>query len=216
MAVPALLAQQQNPAAPAAAPNPNTNQQRRGTAPEVPPFEAPIEFTRKDVAPKVKPFPMTQVRLLPGVYHDAQEWNRGYMSRLPADRLLYNFRENAGLPVGSAKPFGGWEAKADGQRGTELRGHFTGHFLSASAQLYASTGDKEAKAKGDEMVAELAKCQEKLGGGYLSAFPMDVRGTGSGNAWRARNLSLGARSTPSTRSWPACSTCTPWPTISRR
>src|SRR4029453_11278443 len=44
-------------------------------------------------------------------------------------------------------------------------------FLSASALLYASTGDKEAKSKADYMVAELAKCQEKLGGGYLSAFP---------------------------------------------
>ena len=73
-----------------------------------------------------------------------------------------------------ADPFGGWEAPADGKRGTELRGHFTGHFLSASAQLYASTGDKDAKAKGDEMVAELAKCQPKLGGGYLSAFPTEL------------------------------------------
>src|SRR5262249_31148848 len=103
-----------------------------------------------------------------------QEWNRGYMSRLGADRLLYNFRQNAGLPVGSAEPFGGWEAAADGKRGTELRGHFTGHFLTASAQLYASTGDKEAKAKGDYLVAELAKVQEKLGGGYLSAFPHEL------------------------------------------
>jgi len=166
-AAPALLAQQPStqPAGP---------QQRRGPAPEVPPFEAPIQFTRKDVPAKVKPFPMTAVRLLPGAYTDAAEWNRGYMQRLPADRLLYNFRENAGLPVGSAQPFGGWEAKADGKRGTELRGHFTGHFLSASAQLYASTGDQDAKAKGDELVAELAKCQDKLGGGYLSAFPMEL------------------------------------------
>jgi len=54
-------------------------------------------------------------------------------SGLPADRLLYNFRANAGLPTGSAQPFGGWEAKADGKHATELRGHFTGHFLSASA-----------------------------------------------------------------------------------
>ena len=73
-----------------------------------------------------------------------------------------------------ANPFGGWEAPADGKRGTELRGHFTGHFLSASAQLYASTGDKDAKAKGDELVDGLAKCQDKLGGGYLSAFPMEL------------------------------------------
>src|SRR6266567_1971826 len=130
---PALLAQQATQPPPASAPNPNTSQQRRGPAPEVPPFEAPIQFTRKDVPAKVQPFPMTQVKLLPSIYTEVAEWNRGYMQRLPADRLLYNFRENAGLPVGSTQPFGGWEAKADGQRGTELRGHFTGHFLSASA-----------------------------------------------------------------------------------
>jgi len=31
--------------------------------------------------------------------------------------------------------------------------------LTASAQLYASTGDQAAKAKGDEMVAELASAR---------------------------------------------------------
>src|SRR5215831_14953790 len=114
---------------------------------------------------------MQQVRLLSNsVYHDAHEWNRGYMERLAADRLLYTFRANAGLPVGSAKPLEGWEQPENGQRSSELRGHFVGHFLSASAQLAAS-GDEEAKAKADYMVAELAKCQEKLGGKYLSAFP---------------------------------------------
>ena len=176
-AAPTLLAQQTPP--PAGPPNPNTSVQqqqgpRRGPAPEVPPFQAPIEFARQDVGPKALPFSMTKVKLLPSVYTDATEWNRGYMSRLPADRLLYNFRENAGIPVGSAQPFGGWEAKADSKRGTELRGHFTVHFLSASAQLYASTGDKAAKAKADEIVSEMGKCQAKLGSGYLSAFPMSL------------------------------------------
>jgi hypothetical protein len=153
-------------------------QQQRPATPD--PFDSPIEFKRKDVAAKVQPFPMTQVRLLPGsMFHDAQEWNRGYMSRLAADRLLYNFRANAGLSVGSSQGFPGgggsnWERPDDGTRATELRGHFTGHFLSASANLWASTGDKDAKAKGDEMVAEMAKVQQKLGGGYLSAFPMSL------------------------------------------
>jgi DUF1680 family protein len=147
---------------------------RSGPPPEVPPFQAPIEFTRQDVPARVRAFPMTQVKLLPGLVADAAGWNRGYMGRLPADRLLYNFRANAGLPLGSAQPFGGWEAKADGKHATELRGHFTGHFLSASAQLYASAGDQEAKAKADEIVAELARCQQKLGGGYLSAFPTEL------------------------------------------
>jgi DUF1680 family protein len=170
-ATPALLASQNPPSnAAASAPPPR----RSGPPPEVPPFQAPIEFTRKDVPARVRPFPMTQVKILPGLFADAAEWNRGYIERLPAGRLLYNFRENAGLPPGSAQPFGGWEAKADGRHATELRGHFTGHFLSASAQLYASAGDKAAKAKADEMVAELGKCQQKLGGGYLSAFPIEL------------------------------------------
>ena len=183
-AAPAVLAEQQTAPPmqqpPGVAPNPNTSvqqqqQQRRVATAEAMPFDAPIEFARKDVSIRAQPFPMTRVRLLPGsVFHDPQEWNRGYMSRLPVDRLVYNFRANAGLPVGNTEPFGGWEMKDDGQRGSELRGHFTGHFLSASANLWASTGDKAAKAKGDELVAELAKCQEKLGGGYLSAFPISL------------------------------------------
>lgn len=90
---------------------------------------------------------MRQVRLLgASIYTDACEWNRGYMARLDADRLLYTFRANAGLPVGAAKPLGGWEQPENGLRSSELRGHFPGHFLSASAQL-AANGDKEARAK---------------------------------------------------------------------
>ena len=167
-AAPVAVAQQAPPAPPADA-------QRRGTAPEVPPFQEPLTFTRGDVAPKVRPFPMTQVRLLAGPFQDAAEWNRGYMSRLPVDRLVRNFKVNAGLPT-SAQPFGGWEQPNNGEklhRASELRGHFTGHFLSASAQLYASAGDQAAKSKGDEIVDELAKCQKKLTGGYLSAFPSE-------------------------------------------
>jgi DUF1680 family protein len=182
-ATPALLAQQQNPP-PGTPVNPgqaaaqNPQNQRRGTMPEVPPFDDPnnpIEFHRSDVAAKVRPFPMTQVRLAAGPFQEAQELNRGYMARLPVDRLVRNFRVNADLPT-TAKPFGGWEQPNDGtplHRASELRGHFTGHYLSASAQLYASTGDTAAKTKGDEIVAELAECQKHLKGGYLSAFPSE-------------------------------------------
>jgi uncharacterized protein len=168
-AISPLLAQntQQTPPAKPSAPPP-----RRGTMPEIPPFQAPIEFARKDVRAKVRPFPMTQVRIRGGIYLDALEWNRGYMGRLGGDRLVRNFLLNAGLPS-SAKPLGGWESYGPG-RACELRGHFTGHFLSASGLMYASTGDKDVKAKADDMVDELAKCQRKLDlGGYLSAFPTE-------------------------------------------
>ena len=173
----ALAAQENALQQPAGAPNPNTSvqqQQRLGQQPETEPFAGPIEFTRKDVQVRVQPFAMTQVRVTGGIFKQAEEWNRGYMKRLTADRLLYNFRQNAGFDVKGAEPLGGWEAPNDGERGTELRGHFTGHFLSAAANLFASAGDTEAKAKGDYMVAELARVQEKLGGGYLSAFPMEL------------------------------------------
>jgi uncharacterized protein len=140
---------------------------RRGPRPTVEPFEGKIEFARKQVAGKVQAFAMTDVRLTSSACTDAQEANRSVLHRLPADRLVHNFRVNAGLPS-SAAPFGGWEAPD-----CELRGHFTGHFLSACALLHASTGDADVKAKGDEMVADLAKCQQKLAGGYLSAFPTE-------------------------------------------
>jgi DUF1680 family protein len=141
---------------------------REGTQAELPPFGATLSFTRQDVPSKVKPFALGQVRLTAGPLYDAQEWNRDYLHRLSADRLLHNFRVTAGL-ASSAQPLGGWE-KPD----CELRGHFVGHYLSACSLMYASTGDAELKAKGDSMVAELAKCQARLGGGYLSAFPTEL------------------------------------------
>ena len=140
---------------------------REGTQAEQPPFGASLTFTRQDVPSKVKPFALGQIRLTAGALYDAQEWNRDYLHRLSADRLLHNFHVTAGLSS-SAHPLGGWE-KPD----CELRGHFVGHYLSACGLMYASTGDAELKAKGDLMVAELAKCQANLSGGYLSAFPTE-------------------------------------------
>src|SRR5260370_4676691 len=143
----AALDAQQNPTTEAA------GKFRRTLAPETRAFEGTLEFTRQSVAPRAEPFPMAQVRLLPNsVYHDAQEWNRGYMERLTADRLLYTFRANAGLPVGSAKPLGGWEQPENGQRPTELRGHLASHLLAATTQL-ATSGYQEAQATSDHLVA---------------------------------------------------------------
>ncbi len=115
---------------------------------------------------KAQPFPPDRVRLLPGPLLDAQQRDVRYLLSLDPDRLVRNFRVNAGLPT-KAEPLGGWEAPD-----CELRGHFTGHFLTASALAYAATGDPKIKEKADRVVAELAACQQALGStGYLSAFP---------------------------------------------
>jgi DUF1680 family protein len=120
-------------------------------------------------APRAVPFPMQNVRLLPGSFAAAAEANRRYLKTLPLDRLLHTFRLTAGLPS-SAEPLGDWE-KPD----CELRGHFAGgHYLSACALAYGSSGDEELKRSADRMVAELAKCQAQHKNGYLSAFPQEL------------------------------------------
>ena len=74
------------------------------------------------ISHRAEPFPMSQVRPLPGsTYTDTRDWNRGNMERLAADRLLYTFPANAGRPVGAAKPLGGQEQPENGQRSSELR-----------------------------------------------------------------------------------------------
>lgn len=119
-------------------------------------------------APRLQAFPLADVRLLPGPALDALQVNRRYLIGLDPDRLLHMFRITAGLPS-SALPLGGWEAPDN-----ELRGHFTGHYLSACALLAAQTGDHEMRARGNLMIHELARCQSALGNGYLSAFPEDL------------------------------------------
>src|SRR5690242_4649624 len=115
------------------------------------------------------PFPLQQVRLLDGPFRQAMRLDEQYLLSLDPDRLLHNFRVNAGLPS-SAKPLGGWEAPD-----VELRGHSVGHYLSALALIYAGSGDVRFKTRADLMVAELARIQQeqakRFHRGYLSAFP---------------------------------------------
>jgi DUF1680 family protein len=124
------------------------------------------------VVSEAQPFPLSQVRLLDGPFRDAMLREEDYLLSLDTDRMLYNFRVNAGLPS-SAKPYGGWEGPT-----VELRGHAVGHYLSACALMYASTDDARFKQRVDALVAGLAECQAALGAstnvshpGYLSAFP---------------------------------------------
>jgi uncharacterized protein len=123
------------------------------------------EQTAPVVRMEVWAFPLEEVRLLDGPFRHAQDLDGAYLLSLDTDRLVRNFRVNAGLP-NSAEPLGGWEAP-----NCELRGHFVGHYMTACAQMYAATGDQRYLEKGKAVVSALAPCQEKLGGGYLSAYP---------------------------------------------
>ena len=110
-------------------------------------------------------FALQDVKLLDGPFKHAMELDEKYLLSLDVDQLLHNFRVNAGI-ASNAKPLGGWEEPKG-----ELRGHFVGHYLTACALMYASTGNEQVKAKGNAVVKGLAECQAKIGNGYLSAYP---------------------------------------------
>lgn len=82
-----------------------------------------------------------------------------YLKVMDEDRMLYNFRLTFGEDTKGAEPLTGWEDPTG-----LLRGHSTGHFLSALSLAYASTGDAEYKNKMDYMVTELGKLQAKSQG----------------------------------------------------
>ena len=116
------------------------------------------------IAWKVEPFPMTQVRLRSGLFLTAQQTNLHYLNMLENEQLAHMFRVTAGLQR-HGESLSGWEAPD-----CELRGHFAGgHYLSACALMYASTGNPAIKQKGDALVATLVECQQP--DGYLSAYP---------------------------------------------
>lgn len=112
-----------------------------------------------------EPFPLAQVRLLEGPFLAAAKVNDDYLQSLGEERLVHMFRLTAGLPS-PAEPLGGWEAPQ-----TELRGHFTGHYLSSCGLRYAMLGAEGARQRGEAIIAESAACQKANKNGYVSAFP---------------------------------------------
>lgn len=113
--------------------------------------------------PQAVAFPLTAVRLLPGPLKAAQDRDAKWLLSLKADRLLANFRKDAGLKP-KAPHYGGWESQG-------ISGHSLGHYLSACAQMYAATGDTRFQEQAGYMVRELKACQVARGDGRLTAFP---------------------------------------------
>jgi len=108
-------------------------------------------------------FPLRQVALLPGVFKDAQQTDLTYMLALEPDRLLAPYLTEAGLTP-KKKSYGNWE-------NTGLDGHIGGHYLSALSFMYAATNNKEVNRRLNYMLAELKRCQVKIGSGYLGGTP---------------------------------------------
>ncbi len=113
-------------------------------------------------------FPATQVRLLPGSpFYVRQELHRkGVLASYDPDKLLYHYRALAKLPqkAGVESGYDGWDSEF-------IRGHMTGHYLSAASRMAAATGSLLFRDRVNYLVGELAKCQQSLNlDGYLAAF----------------------------------------------
>ena len=116
--------------------------------------------------------PLSQVRLLPGTpFYDRQQEMMEFLLNQDTGSLLYNFRKASGLPTGDAEPMTGWDADE-----CKLKGHTTGHYLSAVSLAYAATGDERFRAKADSIVAGFTECRQAFAGsgkvhpGFLSAY----------------------------------------------
>src|ERR671931_149353 len=112
---------------------------------------------------EARAFALADVRLLYGPFKRAMQLDAGYLLRLDPDRLLSWFRKEAGLEP-KAAVYGGWESQG-------VAGHSLGHYLSACAMMFASTGDTRFRDRVNYIVAELALCQKANGNGYVAAIP---------------------------------------------
>ena len=110
-------------------------------------------------------FSLNDVTLLDGPFKRAQDLNIKVLLEYDTDRLLAPFLKEAGLPV-KGEPFTNWAG---------LDGHVGGHYLTALAIHYASTGNEECKKRMEYMLSELKRCQEKNGNGYVGGVPDGAR-----------------------------------------
>lgn len=161
-----------------------------GFAQSVYPGQYEEKFNVKTCVPMAAEcFDLQDVRLLPSRFRENMERDSVWMVSIATDRLLHSFRTTAGVYAGreggymTVKKLGGWESLD-----CELRGHTTGHLLSAYALMYAATGSEVFRLKGDSLVSGLAEVQQAHGNGYLSAFPEElinrnIRGTSVWAPW---------------------------------
>ena len=114
-------------------------------------------------AAHVKKFPLKQVKLLDSPFRDAMLKDLDYIMKMDPDRLLAPYLKEAGLEP-KAENYPNWESMG-------LDGHIGGHYLTALAQMYASTKNGKAYDRLKYMVDELEKVQQANGNGYIGGVP---------------------------------------------
>ena len=111
--------------------------------------------------PKAETLPLDKVRL---EGDNRLTWNRNldidHLLELDVKQQLYNYRDTYGLSTEGYPVADGWDSPT-----TKLKGHGSGHYMSAMAMAYASCQDEAKKSRLRQnikmMVDELRSCQER-------------------------------------------------------
>ncbi|MGP4047933.1 beta-L-arabinofuranosidase domain-containing protein [Streptomyces sp. 2A115] len=109
----------------------------------------------------LRPFELKDVKVGQGIFATKRQLMLDHGRGYDVNRLLQVFRANAGLSTRGAVAPGGWEG-LDGEANGNLRGHYTGHFLSMLSQAYGSTGDQVYADKIRTMVGALTEVRTAL------------------------------------------------------
>jgi DUF1680 family protein len=121
---------------------------------------------------QIAAFPMKSVRLTNhSMLKEAQDRRLEFLLSVDDNQMLYNFRMASGLSTKGAQEMIGWDSPD-----SLLKGHTTGHYLSALALCYGATGNKEIYQKLNYMIQELSYVQKAfeknpaIHSGFLSAY----------------------------------------------
>ncbi|MBR5671066.1 MAG: glycoside hydrolase family 127 protein [Bacteroidales bacterium] len=113
-------------------------------------------------------FPIGDVKLLDGPFKHARDLNVEVLLQYDVDRLLAPFRAEAGLPK-KAEYYPNWAG---------LDGHIAGHYLTAMAMNWQTTGNPECLRRMNYMIDELAEVaaanarnNASWGVGYIGGIP---------------------------------------------
>lgn len=121
--------------------------------------------TRKRItAYRFHAFDLNRVAVTDAYSENAFRKETEYLLSLEPDKLLAGFYEMQGKQ-GKAQKYSGWES-------TEIKGHTLGHYLTAIAQAYLSSGNEEFLRRMNYMTEELARCQSEEG--YLFASEEEI------------------------------------------
>lgn len=136
---------------------------------------------------EINQFDLDEVVITDEYYLSAQDSDIEFLKRFDNDRILYRFRDTAGLDTYGAKTYNGWEDSL-------IAGHSVGHYLSAVAQAVRATNDEELREKLNEIIHGLKECQDAIGTGFLFGAKVEnkdnieqqfdiLEGKASGGTW---------------------------------